>query len=171
MTRGLICAAFIAATLFGTTRTLHAQDGDPFIETFRQGVITMSKQTLDVLNSIHSAADADAAEPRVSKIMDNFVVTLNGLAEYVDQGAEASMESLNVMQNDPELQEWNDKVNARIAKLEAEHPDAAARLTEIGNAQSPKVMEAMTNLMQKLMAKSMPEDTPEFDTPDPQINK
>lgn len=157
MTRGLICAAFLAALFIGTAGTLRAQQADPFIETFRQGVVTMSKQTLELVNTLRSVEDVDAAEPKLAKIMDDFVVMLNGLAEYVDQGFDGSMESLNVMQSDPELQEWNDKVNAAIARLEEEHPEAAARLTELGNEQSPKVMEAMTELMQKLMAAEMPE--------------
>jgi len=149
-------AVCTAAMLFGMTGTLRAQKGDPFIETFRQGVLTMSKQTFEVVNSLHSVEDVDAAEPRFAKIMDDFVVMLNGLSEYLDQGFEGSLESLSVMETDAELKEWSDKVNASIEQLQNDHPEAAARLTELGNTQSQKVMEAMNNLMQKLMAQEMP---------------
>lgn len=156
MTPRSIPGIVLAAFLFGAGGTLHAQESDPFVETFRQGVIDMSKRTLEVVKSIHSVEDADAAEPRIAKIMNDFVIMLGGLAEYLDQGFDGSLETLSMMQTDPELVEWSEKVNAVIRTLQEEHPDAALRLTEIGSAQSAKVMEAMTNLMLKLQE---PEET------------
>ena len=125
---------------------------EDFVEDFKDQMIDMSKQMLEVAEDVESVEDAEAAEPKIEKAMNDFAMLVDDLANNMDNMTMKEAMALQKMQdieNDPEVKEWMQKADDAMAKLRTDHPDAAAKLEELGQKHSSKLQTAMMALMQK----------------------
>ena len=140
-----------------TSPLLFAQEGGeeplPTVERFRQGMLDLSRQMIQIAESVKTVADAEAAEPKVEKAMNSITDLFTDLADNIDKMTLEELEDLQDMQNlgeDPEVKKWMDQAEAAMDKLKADHPEAAAKLKEIGEKHSQKMMGAMMGAMMKI---------------------
>ena len=137
----------------GTSSTDAGGSGGATAADFKQGMIDLSKQMIDITEDIESVEDAQEAEPKIEKAMNDIVALFTRLADNIDKMTVAELRELQNLQTimeDPEVKEWMDKAQAASDKLKADHPDAAAKLEEIGNKHGEKMMGAMMGAMMKI---------------------
>ena len=154
--KSIIAALFF---LFCGHGILSAQEPVPtdeiardFVEDFKDQMITLSKEMVEVAEDVESVADAEAAEPKIKKAMKNFTELINDLVSSMDNMTmkEAmALQKLQDIENDPEVKEWMEKADNAIDRLKADHPDAAAKLEELAKKHSGELQTAMMALMQK----------------------
>ena len=122
-----------------------------FIEDFKSGMIDLSKELIDVTEDIESVEDVMEAESDIEEAMSNFVVVIQELSDNMTPENLVGLQELQNLQTDPEVKKWADKSEAEMARLQKEHPEAAAKLEELAQKHSAKLQAVMMTLMQKAM--------------------
>ncbi|MCB0713711.1 MAG: hypothetical protein KDD67_15395 [Ignavibacteriae bacterium] len=136
-----------------TSEEVAPSGGSASVADFKAGMIELSKQMIEVAEDVETVADAEAAEPKVEKAMTSIASLFTGLADNIDKMTLEELKGLQDMQNigeDPEVKKWMDQAEAAMDKLKADHPEAAAKLKEIGEKHSQKMMGAMMGAMMKI---------------------
>lgn len=131
-------------------------------------MIEISKDMISITEDIESVEDAEKAEPRIAESMEKLSAVLVEFSDNVDKMTMEDMAKLQHLQNlgeSPEAKEWMDKAQAATDKLKAEHPDAAAKLEELGRKHSQKTMEGMMALMMKVQQKASAMQAPQSAPP------
>ena len=123
------------------------------VQDFKDGMIELSKQIIEVTENVETVEDAEAAEPKIEKAMNSIVGLFTGLADNVDKITSEELKELESMKNideDPEVKEWMQKAEAAMDKLKEDHPEAAAKLEELGEKHIQEMMGAMMKIGQNL---------------------
>ena len=121
---------------------------------FKNAMIDMSKQMIEVSEEVKSVADAEAAEPKIEAAMNTFASWIDNLTNSIDDMTVKDLMALKDMQSvndDPEVKEWGEKVEAAMKKLETDYPEASKKLEELAEKHSGKLQTAMMGLMGKAM--------------------
>ena len=119
---------------------------------FKNVMIDMSKQMIEVSEEVKSVADAEAAEPKIEAAMNTFASWIDNLTNSIDDMTVKDLMALKDMQrvnDDPEVKEWGEKVEAAMKRLEIDYPEAAAKVKELGEKHSNKLQAAMMRLTSK----------------------
>lgn len=117
----------------------------------KSAMLDMTKEMYDIVDGIESVDDVKAADDEIGKIFDNLVENMRGM--FKDPSAMTQMQTM--MEEDSELKEWGEKMEAAIAKLEADHPEAAAELDGVMQKHSMKMMTLMSEAMQSMSPEDM----------------
>ncbi|MGE3801252.1 MAG: hypothetical protein AB7H80_09545 [Candidatus Kapaibacterium sp.] len=140
-----------------TSPLLFAQEGDdgslPYVERFKQVMIDLSKEMIQVAESVKTVADAERAELKVEKAMTGISDLFTELAENIDNMTLRELKGLQQMQNiseDPEVKKWMNQAEAAMDKQKRDYPEAAEKLKEIGEKHSEKMIKVMMGAMMKI---------------------
>ena len=119
-------------------------------EQLREMVIDGSKQMYSIASSVKTVKDAEAAKPKVQRMMSDMIQLFGKLTTQLRTISLKEMFDLRTMGRileDPELVEWREKAEGALFKLEENDPEAAAVMWEAGSEYDTKLMETMMNLI------------------------
>ena len=128
-------------------------DGSYSVAEFRKARIAMNRELVEIAGSIETVEDAEKAEPKIEQAMSNMAGMYIGLAGEMEKMSTTSLREFAGLPNissDPEVLEWNRKVDSAMMKLAQEHPDVAAKLNEIGERNHRRWMQPMQSAQMKI---------------------
>lgn len=118
-------------------------------ERFKSGLIDFSKEMIDVASSVRSVQDVERAEARISASMNRLTVLVLSLVDNFETMSEEEGREvirLRTLMIDPEVVRWMSAAETALDSLKSRHPEAAARLEEIGTKQSDRFVESMARI-------------------------
>jgi len=121
-------------------------------EKFKSEMITMFKEMVEVTEGVESVEDAEAADPKIEAAMNRIASMLEGIdLENMTIKDAMAFKELQNLDNDPEFKEWSERAEVAREKLKTDHPEAAAKLKELGDKHSEKLQTAIMSFMMKAM--------------------
>lgn len=112
-------------------------------EKLKAVMIDMSQTMLSIANDVKTVEEAEAAEGKLAAMIDQFISSAKNL--------KITPELLPLIEKDPEVTEWSEKVQARITRMKEETPEVAAKFEEISRGQIMRMMEAWGEIMSQGM--------------------
>lgn len=161
-----IGAALLSLCLLALPGSLSAQTtpSGSMTEKFKSAMMHVSQETLDILQSVKSAEDVEKVESRLVAAMDGVVAFFKEIGSNVDTMTPEQMNEFQNMQSimrDRDFVELNTQVQVAGSKLRLDYPEAAAKLEEIAQKHSQKMMEDMMAVAMQIQQKAAGADAVE----------
>ncbi len=134
-----------------TAETVSEESGD--MGDMKSAMLTMTKKMYDIMQDIETVEDVEEADEEIGEIFDDMVENMRGAMK--DPQAMMNMEQ--EMQNDPEMKEWSDKMDAAMEKMKADKPEVAAALEGTIQKHAMKLMTLVGEAMQNMDPSAMEE--------------
>ena len=115
-------------------------------EKLKAVMIDMSQTMLSIANDVETVEDAEAAESKLANMIDQFIASAKSI--------QITPDVLPKIEQDPEVAEWSEKVQARITQMKEETPEVAAKFEEISRNQIMRMMQAWGEIMDQGMPQS-----------------
>ena len=128
-----------------------AAAGEVDAEELKGAMIDMSKQMHGIISEVETVEDVQAADEEIGEIFDDLVENMRGAMK--NPAAFQSMEQ--EIENDPEMKEWSQKMDAAMEQLKADHPEAAAELEKVMQKHAMKLMALVGEAMQNMSPEDM----------------
>lgn len=128
-----------------------AAAGEVDAEELKGAMIDMSKQMHGIISEVETVEDVQAADEEIGEIFDDLVENMRGAMK--NPAAFQSMEQ--EIENDPEMKEWSQKMDAAMEQLKADHPEAAAELEKVMQKHAMKLMALVGEAMQNMTPEEM----------------
>ena len=121
------------------------------IEHVKEVMLAMTRQMHGIVSGIETVEDVQKADEEIGRIFDDLV-------EHMREALK-NPEVLNVIEqeveNDPEMKEWSQKMDAAMEQLKADHPEAAAELEKVMQKHAMKLMALVGEAMQNMSPEDM----------------
>ena len=128
-----------------------AEAGDVDTEDLKEAMLEMTKDMHDIVSEIETVEDVQEADEEIGEIFDDLVENMRGAMK----NPEALQAMEQEVENDPEVKEWSDKMDAAMAQLQTDHPEAAAELEKVMQKHSMKLMALIGEAMQNMSPEDM----------------
>lgn len=132
------------ALLLLVAPTLAAQESTP-AEQMKKAMVDMSSEMHAIIVDLESTDDVQEATEDIAEVFDELIESMRGFMT-ADPVAMQAMEA--EVQSDPQIMEWNQKMDAAMQQIQTDHPEAAAALMQVMQQQSMKLMALVTEMMQ-----------------------
>ena len=119
----------------------------------KAAMLEMTREMYDIVQDVESIEDVEEADEEIGEIFDEMVENMRGAMK--DPSAMMAMEQ--EMQNDPEMKEWSEKMDAAMNKMKEEKPEVAAALEASIQKHAMKLMTLVGEAMQNLDPAAMEE--------------
>lgn len=132
--------------------TVEAADFDA--DEIKEDMLEMNEEMFELISGIESVEDVQAADEKIGEIFEE-------LAENMRSGMQnpAEMQKMEMeMQQDPKMQEWDQKINTAMETLRTEHPEAAAELDKVMQKHSQKMQQVMMEAAQQMQELMEPQE-------------
>jgi hypothetical protein len=119
-------------------------------EEIRESMLKMNQEMFDIISGIESVEDVQEADEEIGEIFEDLAANMRSGMQNPTEMQKMEME----MQQDPKMQEWDQKINAAMETLRTEHPEAAAELDKVMQKHGQKMQQVMMEAaeqMQELM--------------------
>lgn len=141
------------ATDVDTLRTDDAADlGDGDLEDLKESMIEMSQEMHEIVIDIESVEDVRDADEEIGDVFDDLV---ENLRTAMKKNPAAMQRAETELADDPEMKEWSQKMDAAMASLRADHPEAADELDRVMQKHSMKLMALVGEMMQNMNPEAM----------------
>ena len=128
-----------------------AEAGEVDTEDLKEAMLAMTKDMHDIVSEIETVEDVQEADEEIGEIFDGLVESMRGAMK--NPAALQAMEQ--EVENDPEVKEWSDKMDAAMEQLQTDHPEAAAELEKVMQKHSMKLMALIGEAMQNMSPEDM----------------
>jgi hypothetical protein len=128
-----------------------AEAGQADTEDLKEAMMDMTKEMHGIVSEIETVEDVRGVDEEIGEIFDNLVEKMRGAMK--NPAAMQAMEQ--EVENDPEMKEWSDKMDAAMAQLQTDHPEAAAELETVMQKHSMKLMTLIGEAMQNMNPEDM----------------
>lgn len=130
-----------------------ANGGGSISAKIKSAIIEMAQEMIRIYGQVKTTADANNARPKIRGAMDKVAAVFGEIGSNVENMMAEDIEELENLEGimqDPAVVEWGRKVTTAENELKEKHPEAAARLAEIVEKESQKLISVMMAVGDKI---------------------